>query len=284
MNELTTVVGTERICVRTAGDTIHVTLDDPQTRNAVSRTMYHELAFVLSQIAGRQDLRFVVLGGAGGVFSSGGDLRELADGLPDDYVTDYWQRMSGTILTLRAMPQIVIAGVRGAAVGAGAAVALASDMVVMERDARMRFTFTRIGFLPDAGTTVMLPRLLGPAIARDLLFTGRWIGAEEACHRGMVARVCEPGAVDDTVDDLIAELRHSPAGALGMVKNLVDASALGDLTSGVRAEGVQQYAAAASGEYREYLARVLAVMAGPSAPATPATDPDPDADVTIKSH
>ena len=262
------VVGTDRIRVRTEGDTIHVTLDHPETRNAVSRTMYHELAFVLSQISGRQDLRFVVLSGAGGVFSSGGDLRELSDGLPDDYVTDYWQRMSGTILALRALPQIVIAGVRGAAVGAGAAVALASDMVVLESDARMRFTFTRIGFLPDAGTTVMLPRLLGPAIARDLLFTGRWIGAEEACRRGMVARVCDPGALEDSVAGLIAELRYSPAGALGMVKNLVDASALGDLTSGVRAEGVQQYAAAASGEYREYLARVLARMAGPAAPTS----------------
>jgi enoyl-CoA hydratase/carnithine racemase len=268
VNESMSVVGTDRIRVRTEGDTVHVTLDHPETRNAVSRTMYHELAFVLSQISGRQDLRFVVLSGAGGVFSSGGDLRELSDGLPDDYVTDYWQRMSGTILALRALPQIVIAGVRGAAVGAGAAVALASDMVVLESDARMRFTFTRIGFLPDAGTTVMLPRLLGPAIARDLLFTGRWIGAEEACRRGMVARVCDPGALEDSVAGLIAELRYSPAGALGMVKNLVDASALGDLTSGVRAEGVQQYAAAASGEYREYLARVLARMAGPAAPTS----------------
>ena len=67
-----------------------------------------------------------------------------------------------------------------------------------------------------------------------------------------------------------------------MVKNLVDASALGDLTSGVRAEGVQQYAAAASGEYREYLARVLALMAAPSTTRTPATEPD--VDVTIKTH
>ncbi|MGN6127905.1 MAG: enoyl-CoA hydratase/isomerase family protein [Humibacter sp.] len=283
MNESLTVVGTDRVRVRTDGDTIHVTLDHPETRNAVSRTMYHELAFVLSQIARRSDLRFVVLSGAGSVFSSGGDLKELADGLPDDYVTDYWQRMSGTILALRAMPQIVLAGVRGAAVGAGAAVALASDMVVIESDARMRFTFTRIGFLPDAGTTVMLPRLLGPAIARDLLFTGRWIDAEEACRRGMVARVCEPGSLEQTVLKLIAELRYSPAGALGMVKNLVDASALSDLTSGVRAEGVQQYAAAASGEYREYLARVLELMAQPTS-AEPTPEPDPDADVTIKTH
>lgn len=279
-----TVVGTDRIRVRAEGDTIHVTLDHPETRNAVSRTMYHELAFVLSQIARRSDLRFVVLSGANGVFSSGGDLRELADGLPDDYVTDYWQRMSGTVLALRAMPQIVVAGVRGAAVGAGAAVALASDMVVVESDARMRFTFTRIGFLPDAGTTVLLPRLLGPAVARDLLFTGRWIGADEACRRGMIARVCEPGTLDEAVQSLLSELRYSPAGALGMVKNLVDASALSDLTSGVRAEGVQQYAAAASGEFREYLARVLELMAQRQTAAAAPAASDPDTDVTIKTH
>lgn len=261
------LIGTDRVRVRAEGDVVHVVLDHPETRNAVSRRMYHDLASVFSQIARRTDIRFIVVSGENGVFSSGGDLRELSDGLPEDYVTDYWQRMAGTILALRAMPQIVIAAVRGAAVGAGAALALASDMVIAESDARMRFTFTRIGFIPDAGTTVLLPRLLGPAVARDLLFTGRWITASEACQRGMIARVCDPGSLEEAAASLVAELRHSPAGALGIVKNLVDASALSDLTSGVRAEGVQQYAAAASGEYRDYLARVLAAMA--KVPLTP---------------
>lgn len=255
-----TILSTELVRVSVSGDTAHVTLDDPSNRNAASRRMYHELSAVLAQIA-RTNLRFVVLRGEGGVFSSGGDLKELSGGLPDDYVTDYWQRMSGSILAMRSMPQIIIGAVEGAAVGAGAAIALACDVVVAEENSRMRFTFTRIGLLPDAGTTMILPHLLGGAVARDLLLTGRWIGAKEACERGLIARVCPVGTLTQSVDDLLRELQYSPPGALSMAKNLVEANALSDLTAAVRAEGVQQYAAAASGEYREYLVRVLARMA-----------------------
>lgn len=250
---------TERVHVSVSGDTAFVTLCDARNRNAVSRKMYHDLASVLSQISPTA-LRFVVLRGADGLFSSGGDLKEIAPGLPEDYVTDYWQRMTGTILAMRAMPQITIAALEGAAVGAGAAVALSCDMVIAESTSRMRFTFTRIGLLPDAGTTVILPRLLGAAVARDLLFTGRWLGAAEAQQRGLIARTCPVGEIDQAVEELLAELRFSPASALGMVKNLIDTHSLRDLTAGVRAEGVQQYAAAASGEYKAYIDRVLARM------------------------
>ncbi|GAA5050792.1 enoyl-CoA hydratase/carnithine racemase [Thermocatellispora tengchongensis] len=238
------------------GDVAHVVLDRPEARNAVSRAVHHALAAVLQDLRSREDVRFIVIKGAGRTFSSGGDLAELKEGLPENYVADYWRRMTGTVLAMRAADQIVIAAVQGAAVGAGAALALAADLVVAERDARFRFTFAHLGLMPDAGTSLVLPRLLGPAVARDLLLSGRWIGAAEAHERGMIARLAEPGGIDACVDGLLAELRQSPGATLALVKNLLESTSMAELPSVVRAEGVQQQAAAASGEYRRFLRRV----------------------------
>lgn len=238
-------------------DVAHVWLCDPDTRNAVSRTVHHQLAAVLRRITDDPGIRFVVLRGEGGMFSSGGDLTELSNGLPTNYVADYWTRMSGTVVTLRSMQAVVIAGVEGAAVGAGAALALAADIVIAEQDVRMRFPFAHLGLMPDAGTSFVLPGLVGPAVARDLVLTGRWIGAAEAHERGLIARLAPTGAIGAEVKSVIDELRQSPARTLGLVKNMMDATSMVGFVTAVRAEGVQQEAAAASGEYRDFLARVV---------------------------
>src|SRR5699024_10140180 len=125
-------------------------------------------------------LRFIVLAGDGGIFSSGGDLSELESELPADYVDDYWSRMRGTIVALSEIDQIVISKIEGAAIGAGAALALAADIVIAEATAKIRFPFVHLGFVPDAGSTWIVPRNAGFAIARDLLLTGRWVDMSEA--------------------------------------------------------------------------------------------------------
>jgi enoyl-CoA hydratase/carnithine racemase len=196
------------------------------------------------------------------MFSSGGDLGQLRDGLPADYLADYWRRMSETILQMRSVPQIVIAAVEGAAVGAGAALALGADFVVAEQSARFRFNFVHLGLLPDAGTTVFLPAAVGMAKARDLLLSGRWLGAEEAHEIGLIARVAPSGELLGAVDSLIGELRAAPAAALGLAKNLLDRSALAALHTSVQSEGVYQLAAAFYGEYQAQIGRVLAAIRG----------------------
>lgn len=254
-----------RVHVRYAADTAHVTLDEPGRRNPVSRAMHHELGAAIDEVAAREDIRFVVLRGRGGVFSSGGDLTELRAGLPVEYVADYWRRMAKTILRIRALDQTVVAAVEGVAVGAGAALALAADVVVAERDVRMRFSFVHLGLLPDAGSGIVLVRALGVPVARDLLMTGRWIGAEEAHARGLVARLADVGEVTGAVEGLLAELRAAPPRTLALAKNLIEGLAQPDLGAAVRLEGVYQLAAAHGGAYLQSITDVLGGLNGSSA-------------------
>src|ERR1700733_8261125 len=174
------------VLTEVSGDVACLTLSAPGRRNPVSRAVQHELGTELRRITCDDGVRFVVLRGEGGNFSSGGDLEELKDGLPLNYVSDYWERMGKTVLHLRNIDQIVICAVQGVALGAGAALALAGDVVLAEEDARFRFQFVHLGLMPDAGTSWLLPTAVGLPVARDLLLTGRWISALEAHQRGLI--------------------------------------------------------------------------------------------------
>jgi enoyl-CoA hydratase/carnithine racemase len=244
---------TSTVLTEVAGDTAYLTLHRPEKRNALARQVHHQLGAAIAELRERADVRFVVLRGSGGTFSSGGDLDELMAGLPDDYIRDYRERMRASVLALRGLEQVVVACVDGAAVGAGAALALAADLVVLETDARIRFTFGHVGFVPDAGTTLSLARAVGLPVTRDLLLTGRWVGAEEALARGLVARVAEPGGGAVAVEDVLEELRATPVVAAAMTKDLVEVLANTGFAAGVRTEGVYQSSVSHHPEHDRHL-------------------------------
>lgn len=227
-----------------SGDVATLTLTGPK-KNALSREMHHALAERLAELREQPEIRFVVIRGADGVFSSGGDVTQLSQGLPGDYVEDYRVRMDGTIGAMRSIDQVVIAAVEGVAIGAAAALAFSADLVLAESDAKIRLSFVHLGFVPDAGATYMLPQALGAARARDLLMTGRWITVEEACAGGLISRSCPPGALEESVDDLLAELRLAPPHALAMTKHLINDREQEAHMSAVIEEGRLQPAAAA---------------------------------------
>ncbi|MGL3150341.1 enoyl-CoA hydratase/isomerase family protein [Microbacterium sp. A82] len=226
-----------------SGDVAVLTLTGPK-KNALSRQMHHALAGRLAELRELPDIRFVVLRGAEGIFSSGGDVSQLAEGLPDDYVEDYRIRMEGTIGAIRSLDQVVIAAVEGAAIGAAAALALSADLVIADLDTKIRLSFVHLGFVPDAGATYLLPQALGAARARDLLMTGRWITVEEACAAGLISRSCPPGVLDEAVEDVLTELRQAPAHALVMTKHLINDRDQTAFMDAVAEEGRLQPAAA----------------------------------------
>lgn len=232
--------GTVRVDV--LGDTAYVELDRPERKNALARRVHHDLGAVLADLRGRTDIRFVILRGAGGNFSSGGDLDELLAGLPDEYLADYRERMRASVLALRGLEQVVVGTVEGAAIGAGAALALACDVLVVDADAQIRFTFGHVGFVPDAGTTLSLARSVGIPLTRDLLLTGRPLSAREAQAHGLVARVAEPGTAATVTEAVLDELRSTPAVTAAMTKDLIEVLANADFAAGVRTEGVYQSA------------------------------------------
>jgi len=240
------------VAVRIDGDVAHLTLSRPGKRNALARFMHHHLGAAIEAVRTEPDVRFVVLRGAGGTFSAGGDLAELMAGLPDGYLADYRIRMQRSVLALRTLDQVVVSVVEGVAVGAGAALALAADIVVAARDSRWRFSFGHVGFVPDAGSTLAIARAAGLPLARDLLLTGRWLDAAEAERIGLIARTAAPDQLDEAVTGLLDELRQSPPISSAMTKDLLESLANADFAAAVRTEGAYQAAIGSHAQHRAH--------------------------------
>lgn len=182
-----------------------VVFDDPARRNAMTEAMGRALASVVERLGRDEAVRAVVLTGAGAAFSAGGDLAMIeakaragreAPGEPRRSENRaFMRRFYDLFLSLRSLPQPTLAAINGAAIGAGLAVALACDLRIAAREARLGLNFNRLGIHPGMGSTWTLPRLVGPAHAADLLLTGRTIDGVEAERIGLVNRAVAADAV-----------------------------------------------------------------------------------------
>lgn len=175
-----------------------VTFNDPDRLNAMTEAMGEAIAAEMARLAKDDDLRAVILTGAGRAFSAGGDLdmidrlgaagRADPGGATRALNRDFMRRFYGLYLSIRDLPQPTIAAINGHAIGAGCCVALACDIRLAADDAKLGLNFTRLGIHPGMAATWTLPRLVGPAHAAELLFTGRLLGGAEAERIGMVNR------------------------------------------------------------------------------------------------
>lgn len=188
----------EQLLYDVSGGVATVTLNRPEQRNALSGQMLEELVDAMRRVRDDDDVRAVVLTGAGAAFSAGGDLAMIEDraragrGAPGDPQRArnraFMRSFYGLFLAVRELPQPTLAAINGAAIGAGLAVALACDLRLAARDARLGLNFNRLGIHPGMGATWTLPRLVGPAHAADLLLTGRTVDGVEAERIGLVNR------------------------------------------------------------------------------------------------
>jgi enoyl-CoA hydratase/carnithine racemase len=182
-----------------------VTFRDPARLNAMTEAMGQAIEACAEELSRDGGVRAVVLTGAGRAFSAGGDL-DLIERMAREGAADpggpsrarhgaFMRRFYGLYLSVVALPQPTVAAVNGPAVGAGCCVALACDLRVAARDAKLGLNFTRLGIHPGMGATWLLPRLVGPARAAELLFTGRLIDGAEAERIGLVNRAVGAEAV-----------------------------------------------------------------------------------------
>jgi enoyl-CoA hydratase len=193
-----------------------VSFQDPERRNAMTEAMGRALGAALVELGRDASVRAVVLTGAGAAFSAGGDLamleaksragREQPGAAARAANRAFMREFYALFLAVRELPCPSIAALNGAAIGAGLAVALACDLRVVARDARLGLNFTRLGIHPGMGSSWTLPRLVGPAHAADLLLTGRSVDAAEALRIGLVNRCVERDAVVATALALAAEI------------------------------------------------------------------------------
>jgi enoyl-CoA hydratase/carnithine racemase len=203
-----------------------ITLDRPGRKNALTFDSYAELRDTFRALRGDADVRAVVLTGAGGDFCSGGDVHEIIgplvrwsdEGRDGELLT--FTRMTGDVVqAMRACPQPVIAAVDGVCAGAGAILAMASDLRFGTPRARTAFLFVRVGLSgADMGACAILPRIIGQGRAAELLYTGRVMTAEEGERWGFFNRLVQPEAVLAEAQAAAAELARGPALAHAQTK------------------------------------------------------------------
>ncbi|MEV4557480.1 enoyl-CoA hydratase/isomerase family protein [Kitasatospora sp. NPDC049285] len=196
-------VGTEGLrCLVGADRVATLVLDRPHRRNAVTAAMWQALPDVLAALAAREDVRALLLTGAAGTFSAGADITELAEVYADPAGADaYHARNVAAEEALAAFPRPTIAVIEGSCVGGGCQLAVACDLRFAAEDARLGITPAKLGVVYPAVPTVRLARLVGPARAKYLLFSGALVPAAQAERYGLVDEVL-PG------DQLVARARE----------------------------------------------------------------------------
>lgn len=232
-----------------------LTLNRPQALNAMSRTMMLELQHYFGELYTDHSVRVVILRGAGRGFCAGLDLKEDRSGEPGGAVAGLrvQRRVSEIVMRMRRAPQPIISLIHGPASGGGFALALASDIRIAGPKARMNAAFIRIGLTAcDVGVSYFLPRLVGSAMASELLLTGRFIGAERARAIGLVSEVVDDDALEQAGRDMAMEiLGNSPVG-VRLTKECLNMSVdAGSLEAVIAMEDRQQILASTTGDMRE---------------------------------
>ncbi len=221
-----------------------ITLNRPERLNALTFEVYAELRDLFAALANRDEVKVVVITGAGRGFCSGGDVEAIIGELLDKDMPTLlaFTRMTGALIrNVRVLPKPVIAAINGVAAGAGAVIALASDFRIAVPQASLAFLFTRVGLAgADMGAAYLLPRLVGTARATELLFLGDKITAEEAYRMGLVNRVVAPELLMTEARALAARLASGPTFALGMTKTLLNQELDVDFAAAIEAEAEGQ--------------------------------------------
>src|ERR1041384_6968951 len=203
-----------------------ITLNRPERLNAITFAVYHELTDFIAQLADKEDVRVVVITGAGRAFCSGGDVRDIIGDLQTLDINGHleFMRMTCTLIrNMRRLPQPIIASLNGTVAGAGACIALASDLRVASEAARIAFLFVKVGLSgADMGACFLRPRLVGPAKSTELFTPGVFITAKEAERIGLYNRVVAADELEAATQELAAKLARGPRFALALTKELLN--------------------------------------------------------------
>jgi enoyl-CoA hydratase/carnithine racemase len=226
------------------GDVAIITLDRPEKKNPLTFDSYAELRDTFRALANCDDVKAVVLSGAGGNFCSGGDVREIIAPLTERDMKGLlaFTRMTGDLVkAIRACPQPVIAAIDGVCVGAGACLAIASDLRIGTPEARTAFLFVRVGLAGcDMGACALLPRIVGQGRAAELLLTGRSISADEGERWGFFNRLCPRERLLDEAVELAAKLAAGPTFAHMMTKTMLNQEWTMGIEAAIEAEAQAQ--------------------------------------------
>ena len=224
------------------GPVLVLTLDGATTRNSISPPVYRQVQAAVIDAGTDPSVRAIVLSGANGFFSSGGNIQALQASTQKTMaeVTASTDALNAMIKAVRDCPRPLVAAVEGGAAGAGASLALACDMIVAARDARFTIAYVRIGLTPDGGVTQFLTQSLPRQLVAEMCMLGQPVGAERLHALGVVNAVCAPGAALASALELAGRLAAGPVQALARIKALIEAAPGNDLATHLdrEAEGI----------------------------------------------
>lgn len=227
-----------------SGKIATVTLNRPEKKNPLTFESYRELTDFFAAAQKDEALKAIVITGAGGNFSSGGDVFEIIGPLVAMDTRDLlrFTRMTGELVKMmRACPQPIVAAIDGVCAGAGAIMAMASDIRFGTAGSKIAFLFNRVGLAGcDMGACAMLPRIIGQGRAAELLYTGRVLRGEEAERWGFLNRLCDSDAVLSQAQSLADELADGPTFANAMTKRMLEMEWAMSVESAIEAEAVAQ--------------------------------------------
>lgn len=259
-----------KITLTSSDDIAFVTLVDEARANSIDKVFCDELLGALHDIEGSSKYRAVILQARGKIFSAGGDLRQISDGLKrsDSFLESLISALNATIMAMRRLPIPVIASVQGAAAGAGFSLAMACDLVVASSAARFVVGYAKLGTSSDGGLSFHLARRLGSARALDILLTRNSLSAEEARQLGLVQSIADPASLQDASLALARKLMDVPAAAVREMKSLVGMAAEDHLERHLEEEKRAFLRCASTEAFAQRVAQFVADSASPgSAPA-----------------
>ncbi len=231
-----------------------ITLNRPEKKNPLTFDSYAELRDLFRALVYATDVKAIVIAGAGGNFCSGGDVHEIIGPLTQMPMPELlrFTRMTGDLVkSMRACPQPIVAAVDGVCAGAGAMVALASDVRIGTPLARTAFLFVRVGLAgADMGACTLLPRMIGQGRASELLFTGRAMTADEGLAWGFFSRLVAPESVLAEAQALAAQLAQGPTFAHGMTKTMLNQEWSMTIEQAIEAEAQAQAICMATQDFR----------------------------------
>lgn len=232
-----------------------ITLNRPEVFNACNEQLTDELQRALSDAAGDESVRCIVLTGAGWAFCSGQDLKEAPEvGSQRDLRDSLQRRYNPIIRAMRSMPKPIVAGINGVAAGAGLSLALAADIRIMSTTARLVEAFIAIALIPDSGATFFYPRMLGYSRAFEFATLNKPIDADEAYRLGLVNMLASPRAFPRALDAIAKRYASGPTQTYGYVKLLLQRGMTASLDEMLQLEEEYQQRAGMSEDYREGVA------------------------------
>ncbi|MCI2056615.1 MAG: enoyl-CoA hydratase-related protein [Oscillibacter sp.] len=244
---------TEWVLFDVSDGAAYITLNNPEKLNPVPAEVMQDLIQCLNYCESNDDVRVVVLRGAGGNFTAGGDVRGMKERLDKGINnTKTAIRIGGELITrLKMISKPTIAWIEGAVAGVGMSMAMACDFSIAEETAKMVFAFVNIGFVPDGGISYTLSKTVGPVRATELLMSGKRFTGAQAKEWGIITDAVPKEELEATVRKYIHKYSHGPSAAYAQIKTLLNSVNFGEWNACMQREVYAQYACSLTEDHRE---------------------------------